>query len=63
MTMNMQNPSAGMIIRLTAIVLLLALTPALHAADKLKALIVDGQNNHEVWPKSTVMMRQYHAGP
>jgi hypothetical protein len=25
----------------------------------LKALIVDGQNNHEVWPKSTIMMKQY----
>lgn len=25
----------------------------------LKALIVDGQNNHGVWPKSTVMMKQY----
>jgi hypothetical protein len=30
-----------------------------YAAEKLKALIVDGQNNHEVWPKSTVMMKQY----
>ncbi len=30
------------------------------AADaKLKALIVDGQNNHVVWPKSTIMMKQY----
>ena len=38
---------------------LLYLTPALQAADKLKALIVDGQNNHKVWPKSTVMMKQY----
>ena len=27
--------------------------------EKLKALIVDGQNNHEVWPKSTIMMKQY----
>lgn len=26
---------------------------------KLKALIVDGQNNHAVWPKSTIMMKQY----
>jgi type 1 glutamine amidotransferase len=26
---------------------------------QLKALIVDGQNNHEVWPKSTIMMKQY----
>lgn len=29
------------------------------AADKLKALIVDGQNNHAVWPKSTIMMKEY----
>ena len=26
---------------------------------KLKALIIDGQNNHQVWPKSTIMMKQY----
>ena len=32
------------------------------AAEKLKALIVDGQNNHEVWPKSSIMMRQYLEG-
>nr|MBI1231793.1 ThuA domain-containing protein [Cytophagales bacterium] len=25
----------------------------------LRALIVDGQNNHAVWPKSTLMMKQY----
>lgn len=25
----------------------------------LKALIIDGQNNHEMWPKITVMMKQY----
>ncbi len=47
--------------RITAI-LLLALSPALYAADKLKALILDGQNNHKVWPKSTVMMKQYLEG-
>ncbi len=29
------------------------------AADKMKALIVDGQNNHDVWPKSSIMMKQY----
>ena len=39
--------------------LFLLLVPGLHAADKLKALIVDGQNNHAVWPKSTIMMKQY----
>lgn len=26
---------------------------------KIKVLIVDGQNNHDVWPKSTIMMKQY----
>jgi len=57
--MNMQINSAINLLRITAIVLLLALPPTLHAADKLKALIVDGQNNHQVWPKSTVMMKQY----
>ena len=31
------------------------------AQTKLKALIVDGQNNHLVWPKSTIMMKQYRA--
>ncbi len=31
-----------------------------HSANaQLKALIVDGQNNHAVWPKSTLMMKQY----
>jgi type 1 glutamine amidotransferase len=43
--------------RLLAASLVLALPAA--AADKLKALIVDGQNNHAVWPKSTIMMREY----
>ncbi len=27
--------------------------------SQLKALIIDGQNNHDVWPKSTIMMKQY----
>ncbi|MCH2182841.1 MAG: ThuA domain-containing protein [Mariniblastus sp.] len=26
---------------------------------KSRALIVDGQNNHQVWPKTTVMMKRY----
>ena len=28
-------------------------------AGKRRALILDGQNNHTVWPKSTIMMKQY----
>lgn len=35
------------------------LMSAFSAEAKLKVLIVDGQNNHEVWPKSTIMMKQY----
>lgn len=29
------------------------------AAEKLQALIVDGQNNHRVWPTTTKMMKKY----
>jgi len=36
-----------------------ALLLSLSAQAKLKALIIDGQNNHTVWPKSTIMMKQY----
>jgi type 1 glutamine amidotransferase len=28
-------------------------------SDKLKALIIDGQNNHPVWPKTSQMMKHY----
>ncbi len=42
---------------LLALSLILSLPAS--AAEKIKALIVDGQNNHAVWPKSTVMMKQY----
>ena len=37
----------------------LAAVGTANAAEKIKVLIVDGQNNHEVWPKSTMMMKQY----
>ncbi|EMI43131.1 ThuA domain-containing protein [Rhodopirellula sp. SWK7] len=29
------------------------------AQEKLKVLIIDGQNNHAAWPKTTVMMKKY----
>ncbi|MDO6802833.1 ThuA domain-containing protein [Wenyingzhuangia sp. 1_MG-2023] len=29
------------------------------AQAKIKALIIDGQNNHSIWPKSTIMIQQY----
>lgn len=31
----------------------------LAGSAQIKVLIIDGQNNHVVWPKSTVMMKQY----
>lgn len=31
----------------------------LTAEDKLKVLIIDGQNNHGAWPKTTIMMKSY----
>ncbi|QDV71573.1 Trehalose utilization [Rosistilla carotiformis] len=44
----------------TLFLLLLASIPlSAGAAEKLKALIVDGQNNHGAWPKTTVMMKRY----
>lgn len=51
-----------MLLRIFSAVLvaLLALAAPLDAADaKLKALIVDGQNNHGVWPQTTQMMKKY----
>ncbi|MGB7344544.1 MAG: ThuA domain-containing protein [Pirellulaceae bacterium] len=35
------------------------LLTSVHADEKIKVLIIDGQNNHTAWPKTTVMMRQY----
>lgn len=39
--------------------LLVAMTGNLLSAHELKALIIDGQNNHDQWPKTTMMMKQY----
>ncbi|MCU0788523.1 MAG: ThuA domain-containing protein [Verrucomicrobia bacterium] len=65
----MTNPVPASATRLSALALsilglLVLSSPGLQAAEKLKALIVDGQNNHLVWPKSTIMMKQYleHTG-
>ncbi|MCA9035105.1 MAG: ThuA domain-containing protein [Planctomycetaceae bacterium] len=38
---------------------LLLLTPSSPAAEPIRALIVDGQNNHAVWPQTTQMMKSY----
>lgn len=37
---------------------LLSAASGVHAAE-LKALIIDGQNNHTAWPKTTFMMKSY----
>ena len=43
----------------SAIFLLTMAATSAQAADKLRVLIVDGQNNHGAWPKTTVMMKTY----
>jgi hypothetical protein len=53
-----QNPINYKIMKRQIFVLPFMLFSILVQAQ-LKALIVDGQNNHEVWPKSTIMMKQY----
>ena len=42
-----------------SLIILSILILSLSAEAQLKALIIDGQNNHVVWPKSTIMMKQY----
>ncbi len=32
---------------------------SLQAQERMKALIMDGQNNHGAWPKTTMMMKKY----
>jgi len=46
---------------LLATALVVSILPAVFAQDgnKLKALIVDGQNNHGNWPQTTKMMKKY----
>ena len=45
--------------KLACLFLAAVILPRFVSAEPLRALIVDGQNNHNVWPKSTIMMRQY----
>jgi hypothetical protein len=42
-----------------ALVIACLVTSSASAADKLNALIIDGQNNHGTWPKTTFMMKKY----
>lgn len=45
--------------RLLCVLILLVCSSTTLAQTKHKALIIDGQNNHKAWPKTTVMMKQY----
>jgi len=45
-----------------AAALLVAATALAQSDQKLKALIVDGQNNHRNWPETTKMMKKYLEG-
>ena len=38
---------------------LAAVFASAHPGHNIKVLIIDGQNNHTAWPKTTVMMKQY----
>ncbi len=43
-----------------AVLCFLSLTvSSAYGQQKLKALIIDGQNNHVAWPKTTMMMKRY----
>ena len=44
---------------LIALIVSLSLLPTADGQDKLKALIIDGQNNHTAWPQTTIMMKRY----
>lgn len=41
-----------------SMLLLCSASPAM-AKDPIRALIIDGQNNHGAWPKTTMMMKHY----
>ncbi len=45
--------------RKNTLLLIALLAVSVSTRAQLRALIVDGQNNHAVWPKSTIMMKQY----
>ena len=42
-----------------SLAVVLVLAQSLSAATPVRALIIDGQNNHGVWPKTTAMMKDY----
>jgi type 1 glutamine amidotransferase len=46
---------------LVGLCVLLASAASAQAAPELKALIIEGQNNHGIWPKTSLMMKKYLA--
>src|SRR6267142_1801823 len=55
-------PGALRMIRSLVFAIVITALPAIglaQSAQKLKALIVDGQNNHKNWPDTTKMMKKY----
>jgi type 1 glutamine amidotransferase len=55
----MSLPLASLRLAVIAVSLVTLLPTALWAEPALKALIVDGQNNHGNWPTTTKMMKKY----
>jgi len=47
------------LISLWTLMLLMLAGLQIQAAEPLQALIIEGQNNHGVWPKTTKMMKRY----
>ena len=45
--------------KLNFTIVIIFLSCGLGMAQSMKALIIDGQNNHVMWPKTTMMMKQY----
>ncbi|MEC7566546.1 MAG: ThuA domain-containing protein [Planctomycetota bacterium] len=47
------------IMMLTCVLSVMAASTMADDSERLKALIIDGQNNHGVWPQTTKMMKKY----
>jgi len=45
--------------RYSVVIILALLLQSNLMAQKLKALIIDGENNHGIWPKTTMMMKDF----
>ena len=43
----------------SALVLVLVVASLAPSAEPTRALIIEGQNNHGIWPKTSKMMKSY----